>query len=259
MDSEPNLYFIATPIGNMEDLSHRALRLLGECAAIGCEDTRVTKKIFQRYNIRGDKFFFPYHEHNEQKMEQKILDMLAEGQKIAIVTDAGMPGISDPGFRLAFRLHQEGIPYDVIPGPSAVSTALLLSGMPCSSYTFKGFPPRKSGQRQNFFAMDKETPHSLVFFESPFRIGKSLADAYAALGNRLAAVCLELTKKFQRVHRGFLADLVPMFEDKEEKGEATIVIAGNNKKFFGPENGQTDSQEEPEINHNKANKKKKKR
>lgn len=236
MSSEPQLFFIGTPIGNMEDLSHRALRILEECQAIGCEDTRVTKKIFQRYKIPGEKYFFPYHEHNEQKMEEKILEMIVQrGQRVAIVTDAGMPAISDPGFRLAFCLHEQGIAYDVVPGPSAVSTALLLSGMPTSSYTFLGFPPRKRGQRQNFFSVEKEALHSLILFESPYRIGKTLNDAYQVLGNRLAAVCLELTKKFQRVHRGYLAEIIPQFLEKDEKGEATIVIAGNNRKFMGPD------------------------
>ncbi|MBW7863485.1 MAG: 16S rRNA (cytidine(1402)-2'-O)-methyltransferase [Candidatus Hydrogenedentes bacterium] len=227
------LYFIATPIGNMEDISHRALRVLGEVDAVACEDTRVTWRIFERYGIKAPANRFSYHDHNEENAARRVLGILEEGKSVALCTDGGCPGISDPGYRIAALCHESGHRIEVIPGPSAVTTALLASGLSTSSFTFKGFPPRKSGQRRRFFEMDRELPHTLVVFESPFRVGACLADAHAALGNRLAAVCIELTKKFESVHRGHLAELAAAFKDRQIKGEVTLVIAGNNPKFLG--------------------------
>lgn len=224
------LYVIATPIGNMEDLSHRAQRVFGELDALACEDTRMTRRIFERYNIHSPRTIFAYHEHNEAQAGKRIDGLLNEGLTVGICSDGGCPGISDPGYRAIQAAIAGGHTIEVLPGPSAVSTALLLSGLPSSSYTFKGFPPRKSGARQRFLAMEKDLPHTIICFESPFRIGKFLEDALIALGDRDAAVCLELTKQFERVHRGRLSELVPQFE-KQPKGEITVVIAGNNPKF----------------------------
>ena len=224
------LYIIATPIGNMEDLSHRAQRIFGELDALACEDTRMTRKIFERYNIHSPRTIFAYHEHNEEQAGRRITGLLDEGLNVGICSDGGCPGISDPGYRAIQAAIAGGHTIEVLPGPSAVSTALLLSGLPSSSYTFKGFPPRKSGARQRFLAMEKDLPHTIIVFESPFRIGAFLKDAFIALGDRDAAVCLELTKQFERVHRGRLSELVPQFE-KQPKGEITVVIAGNNPKF----------------------------
>ena len=225
------LYVIATPIGNMEDLSYRATRVLGQVDALACEDSRVTRKIFERYEIPSPRSIFAYHEHNEDAGTKRILGLLREGASVALCSDGGCPGISDPGYRVLTACREEGFTVEVVPGPSAVPTALLASGLSTSSYTFKGFPPRKSGQRQRFFAEDADRPHTLVVFESPFRIGKMLADAHAALGDRLAAVCIELTKKFERVHRGYLSELAEEFADRKVKGEITVVISGNNPKF----------------------------
>jgi 16S rRNA (cytidine1402-2'-O)-methyltransferase len=225
------LYLIATPIGNMEDLSYRAARILGEVDALACEDTRITWKIFERYGIKAPSTRFSYHEHNEEVAARRILGLLNEDRSVAVCTDGGHPGISDPGYRIASLCHEHGHKIEVIPGPSAATTALLASGLSSSSFTFKGFPPRKSGQRQRFFEMDRDLPHTLILFESPYRVGACLADALVVLGNRLGAVCIELTKKFEAVHRGYLADLAEQFKGKEIKGEVTIVIAGNNPKF----------------------------
>jgi 16S rRNA (cytidine1402-2'-O)-methyltransferase len=232
------LYLIATPIGNMEDLSYRAARILGEVDALACEDTRITWKIFERYGIKAPSTRFSYHEHNEEVAARRILGLLNEDRSVAVCTDGGHPGISDPGYRIASLCHEHGHKIEVIPGPSAATTALLASGLSSSSFTFKGFPPRKSGQRQRFFEMDRDLPHTLILFESPYRVGACLADALVVLGNRLGAVCIELTKKFEAVHRGYLADLAEQFKGKEIKGEVTIVIAGNNPKF---------REEEPEV------------
>ncbi len=235
------LYFIATPIGNLEDISHRALRVLGVVDAVACEDTRVTWRIFERYGIKPPETRFSCHEHNEEQAAKRVMGLLDAGQSVALCTDGGHPGISDPGYRLAALCHERGHRLEVIPGPSAATTALVASGLSTSSFTFKGFPPRKSGQRRRFFAMDRDLPHTLIVYESPFRVGQCLADAHAALGNRLAAVCLELTKKFEAVHRGWLADLAGQFKGKEAKGEVTIVISGNNPKFrSGDDTGSDD-------------------
>jgi len=225
------LTVIATPLGNLEDLSHRAQRILGEVAALACEDTRMTRRIFERYAIPVPRTLFSYHEHNEEQAGRRILGLLGEGLNVGLCSDGGMPGISDPGYRIISSAYEAGHEVDVIPGASACDTALVLSGLPTSSFTFKGFPPRKSGALLRFFEEERERPHTLVLYESPFRIGKCLAAAHEALGNRQAAVCLELTKKFQRADRGWLADLAAQYEGKTVKGEITVVIAGNNPKF----------------------------
>lgn len=229
------LYVVATPIGNLEDLSPRAARVLGEADALACEDTRVTRRIFERHGIEAPRTRFAYHEHNEEQAGKRIMGLLAEGLSVALCSDGGYPGISDPGYRIVRDALREGHRLEVIPGPSAVSVALVQSGLPTSSFVFKGFPPRKSGQRQRFLAMEKDAPHTIVLFESPFRLVKLLEDALAALGNREAAVCLELTKHFERVERGYLSELIPRFGDGKIKGEISVVIAGNHPRFLGPE------------------------
>lgn len=225
------LYVIATPIGNMEDISFRAVRLLNEVDVLACEDTRVTKKILTRYEVRFPTHIFSYHEHNEQRAIQRIITHLESGEDVAICSDAGMPGISDPGYKLISRVIEEGHELDVIPGPSSVHNALVQSGLPTSSYTFKGFIPRKDGQRQKFFEMELEQPHTLVFFESKHRIIKSLNQALAVYGDRYCAVCLELTKKFEQTTRGYISDVIPKLEKGSIKGEITLVLAGNHPKF----------------------------
>jgi 16S rRNA (cytidine1402-2'-O)-methyltransferase len=220
------LYLIATPIGNLEDLSQRTLRVLGELDALACEDTRVTRRIYERFGINSPRTIFAYHDHNQEQAGRRILGLLAEGLQVGLCSDGGYPGISDPGYRIIAACHEHGHTLDVIPGPSAVPVALLLSGLPTSSYTFKGFPPRKPGARKRFLALEEKSPHTLVLFESPFRIGKLLLEAFEVLGDRPAAVCLELTKKFQRVERGSLETLSAQYTAKRIKGEATIVIGG---------------------------------
>lgn len=230
MDS-PTLYIVATPIGNLEDISLRAIRTLSEVDVLACEDTRFTRRIFDRHAIASPKTFFSYHEHNEAMAGKRIIGYLEAGQSVALCSDSGYPGISDPGYRIIAECRERGFRVDVIPGPSAVTVALVASGLSTSSYTFKGFPPRKPGARRQFLSMEQDLPHTLVIYESPYRVGKLLADALTVLGNRLAAVCVELTKKFEEIHRGYLADLAELFASKTVKGEVTVVIAGNNPKF----------------------------
>ncbi len=225
------LYVVATPIGNLEDITLRAIRVLSEVDALACEDTRMTRRIFERHKIPSPKTVFSYHEHNEPAAGKRILGLLEAGLSVALCTDSGYPGISDPGYRIIAECRERSFRVEVVPGPSAATIALVASGLSTSSYTFKGFAPRKPGARKQFFAMDRDLPHTLVVFESPYRVGKLLADAREVLGNRLAAVCIELTKKFEEVHRGYLDDLAQQFAERAPKGEVTIVIAGSNPKF----------------------------
>lgn len=228
------LFIIATPIGNLEDVSYRSLRIIKEVDVLACEDTRHTQRIVQRYDLGRKGSLFPYHDHNERRATPKLIGILREGKSVALVSNAGFPGISDPGYRIVSVARDEGMEVEVIPGPSAVTTALLSSGLPTSSFTFKGFPPKKKGQRKRFLELEKDVVHTLIFFESPHRIGSFLKDARQVLGNRLGAVCIELTKKFERVHRDYLSVLTETFDGKKEKGEITVVIAGNNPKFEKP-------------------------
>ncbi len=225
------LYMIATPIGNLEDITHRAVRVLGEINALACEDTRISRRIFERYGIAPPATIFPYHEHNEEQAGKRILGLLASGANVGLCTDGGCPGISDPGYRIIVAAYEAGHSVEVLPGANAATTALVLSGLPSSSYTFKGFPPRKPGPRKRFLEMERELPHTLIIYESPYRLGALLVDAHAVLGNRKAAVCIELTKKFEKVHRGSLEELSAQFQGKEVRGEVTVVIAGNHPKF----------------------------
>ena len=228
------LFLIGTPIGNLDDISQRVLTTLGDVNALACEDTRRTRKIFEHFKLSSPRTIFACHDHNEEQAAKRIAGLLRDGLAVGLVTDAGMPGISDPGFRVVKQALDDGHGIEVIPGPSAVATALAVSGLSAASYTFKGFPPRKPGKRKNFLAADADAPHTLVLFESPHRTGAMLADALAVLGDRRAAVCIELTKMFEEVARGWLSELAERFAEEEPRGEVTIVVAGNNPKFMKP-------------------------
>lgn len=225
------LYLVATPIGNLDDLSPRARQVLSEASIIACEDTRRTGLLLSLTQITRPPRFVSYREGNEERVGAQLLEELAAGATVALCTDGGYPGVSDPGFRLVREATQRGLPVQAIPGPSAVTVALVTSGLPTSSFTFKGFPPRKSGGLRRFFEEEREAAHTLVLFESPYRVGKCLAAACEVLGDREVAVCIELTKKFERIHRGYLSDLAREFDGKTIRGEVTLVIAGNHPKF----------------------------
>ncbi len=225
------LYLVATPIGNLDDISKRALDALGQADVIACEDTRRTRILLAHFGLKVPHIFMSYREGNEEHTGERILDLLAQGKNVALCTDSGFPGVSDPGYRLSALAAEKGVEFTVLPGASAVHVALLLSGLPTSSYTFKGYPPKKEGAARSFFLEEKDMSHTLVLFESPYRVGKSLKVAFDVLGDRRVAVCAELTKKFERVYRGYLGELASRFENEAIKGEVTIVIAGNNPKF----------------------------
>ena len=225
------LHVVATPIGNLGDLSPRAMEALKAAAAIACEDTRRTWQLLSHFGIPRPQEMFSYRQGNEERVTEKVLALLAEGREVALCSDGGYPAVSDPGYRLIRACAQANVPYDVIPGASAVEVALLMSGLSTSSFTFRGFPPRGPGALRNWFAEDRDKEHTLICYESPFRIGATLAAALDALGDREAAVCIELTKLHERVSRGYLSDLVKEYEGAKVKGEVALVIAGNNPKF----------------------------
>ena len=225
------LYIIATPIGHLEDITYRAVRILEELDALACEDTRVTKRIYQKYNLRSPEIIFSYHEHNEPKACQRIISLLEAGKNVGICSDAGYPGISDPGYTAITQALAKGHPVEIIPGPSAVLTALVVSGLPMSSYLFKGFPPRKEGKRKHFLEMEKDLPHTIILFESKYRVKALLESALEVYGNRRCAVCVELTKKFETIYRGSLQEVKEQMQEADLRGEITVVIAGNNPKL----------------------------
>ncbi|MCC6604635.1 MAG: 16S rRNA (cytidine(1402)-2'-O)-methyltransferase [Anaerolineae bacterium] len=218
------LYLVATPIGNLGDITLRALETLRQVDVVASEDTRKTGLLLKHFEISKPQLSF--HEHNEAKAGQKIMNLLAEGKSVAVVTDAGTPGISDPGYSLVQRAIAENLTVTMIPGPTALVMALVLSGLPAHSFTFRGFPPRKSGKRQRFMAVDAESPHTLVFYESPYRLKPFLEDALAVYGDRETAVCNELTKLFESVQRGCLSELIAHFAEEEPRGEYVVVIGG---------------------------------
>ena len=218
------LYLVSTPIGNLGDISLRALETLRAVDVVVSEDTRKTGIMLKHFEIKKPQISF--HEYNETKALPKLMDLLRQGQSLAVVTNAGTPAISDPGFLLVRAAAAEGIQVTAIPGATAVITALVLSGLPVHSFTYRGFPPRKSGARRRFFGVDQNSPHTLVFYESPYRLKAFLEDALAVYGDRPAAVANDLTKLFETVDRGNLSALIELFAAKEPRGEYTIVIAG---------------------------------
>jgi 16S rRNA (cytidine1402-2'-O)-methyltransferase len=218
------LSIVATPIGNLEDITLRALRVLKEADLIAAEDTRHTGHLLARYEIR--KPLISYHEFNEAKRSSELLKKLRAGESIALVSDAGMPTVSDPGLRLIRATLDAGMAVEVIPGPSAITAALAASGLAPQPFLFFGFLPHKGAQRHKTLQKLAPLPFSLVFFESPYRLHKSLTDMRNLLGNRRAVVARELTKKFEEVLRGDLDSLLAKLEGRAIKGEITIVVEG---------------------------------
>jgi len=218
------LYLVATPIGNLGDITLRALETLKTVDLVVSEDTRKTGFLLKHFEIKKPQMSF--HEYNEEKASNRVVDMLLEGKNIALVSDAGSPSVSDPGYRLVRAALKAGVEITAIPGATAVITALVLSGLPVHSFTFRGFPPRKTTARRKFLAVDGESPHTLIFYESPFRLIEFLKDCLAVYGDRPVVVANDLTKKFELVIRGTLSELVANAASLDLRGEFTVVIAG---------------------------------
>lgn len=220
---DKGLYIVSTPIGNLRDITIRALETLAGADMIACEDTRVTRVLLQRYGIKTP--LIAYHEHNAGKMRPRILEALAQGKIIAQVSDAGTPLLSDPGYRLVRDVVAEGLTVFPIPGASAPLCALVGADLPTDTVLFAGFLPQKSGARCRRLEELHAVPATQVFFESPRRLGASLSDMVKVLGpDRPAAVARELTKKFETFERGSLAELAERFSDAPPKGEIVVVI-----------------------------------
>ncbi len=217
------LFVVATPIGNLEDISYRALRVLREADLIACEDTRHTRKLLEHYAI--EKPTISYHDYNEQERAQELVAKLQEGLSIAQVSDAGMPGISDPGHRVVRLAIEQGIPVVPIPGPSALVTALAASGLPTDAFEFRGFLPAKSGPRRTTLESLRDIQHTTIFYEAPHRIVETIEELVDLLGpERPVVIARELTKVHEEFLRGTAAEVLKNLSGREVRGEITLLI-----------------------------------
>jgi 16S rRNA (cytidine1402-2'-O)-methyltransferase len=222
------LYLVATPIGNLDDISKRALETLKKCDIIACEDTRRTAKLLNACDIK--KKMVAYHKHNEKEAGNRLLEAALEGADICLVSDAGCPGISDPGEMLVRLFYENGLDASVIPGPNAALSALVLSGLDTSKFVFEGFLPPTPGKRRSRLEQIKDEERTLIFYEAPHRLGRTLGDMAAILGTgRRAAAVKEITKIYETVFRGTLKELADMFSKEPSKGEFVIVVEGRDE------------------------------
>jgi 16S rRNA (cytidine1402-2'-O)-methyltransferase len=222
------LYIVSTPIGNLEDITLRAVRILKEVDLIAAEDTRHTGLLLRHFGIQ--KPLTSYFEGNELKKKEWILSRLNQGDRIALVSDAGTPGISDPGFRLIQVAIENLIPIVPIPGPSAVITALSVSGLPTDAFLFKGFLPHKSKKRKDLLKQLEETKETLIFYESPHRLNETLKDILDILGDREIVLTRELTKIYEEILRGKVSEIQNQITKRKIKGEITLIISGKTRK-----------------------------
>lgn len=223
--SKPNagIYIVATPIGNLGDLTLRARDLLGRVDLIACEDTRVTQKLLAGHGLTAS--LTAYHDHNAAKVRPQIIEQVKSGKSVALLSDAGTPLVSDPGLKLVQAAQDAGLYVTALPGASAILTALVLSGLPCNAFLFAGFLPNKRTARRKALAQWQETPATLVFFESPQRLSATLEDAHHILGNRDAVVARELTKRYEELRRGTLESLLESYEGQARpKGEVVLLL-----------------------------------
>ncbi len=218
------LTLVPTPIGNLQDITLRALEVLKTCDLVLAEDTRTSRILLRHFGI--EKRILSHHQHNEHHALKEIIRLLQEGQHIALVSDAGTPGISDPGFLLVRECLREGLEVNCLPGPTAFVPALVLSGLPCDRFVFEGFLPQKKGRQSRLLAL-KEEERTMVFYESPFRLVKLLEECIEHFGaERLASVSREISKMFEETQRGTLQELKTHFEEKGVKGEIVVVVGG---------------------------------
>ncbi len=226
-----SLYIVATPIGNLGDMSPRAVETLKAAGIIACEDTRVTKKLFSLMGIGLNKTFITLHDHNEEAQSQKIIDFIKNGEVVAQVSDAGSPLISDPGFKLIRRCREEGLYITTLPGCCALICALQLSGLPTNRFMFAGFIPNREKARQDLFRRYKNLDATLIFYETASRIVKTLTAAEEIFGGRDMAVAREITKMYEDCRSGTAAELIAHFEANEPKGEMVLMIAPSDEEL----------------------------
>ena len=220
------LYLVATPIGNLADITHRALQVLKDVDLIACEDTRHTHKLLNHYGVNTKTI--SYHEHNEQQRAAELIDRLQQGTNIAVVSDAGTPSISDPGFRLVRAAIENEIVVVPVPGPSALITALIAAGLPTDEFFFAGFLPSRTSARRTRLTELQSIPGTLIFYEAPHRLAQTLKDAYEILGEREAVVARELTKLHEEIRRGRLSELTTDYTEKTDaRGEIVVLIDRN--------------------------------
>jgi 16S rRNA (cytidine1402-2'-O)-methyltransferase len=222
------LFVVATPIGNLEDITFRAVRVLAEADLIAAEDTRKTRVLLSRYSLNTP--MTSYHKFNIKAKTPQLIDLLRQGQNIALVTDAGMPGISDPGYELIKGAVDQNIRVEPIPGPSAAITALAVSGLPTDRFVFEGFLPKKPGKKTKKLEQLKKEPGTIIIYESPYRLVKTLEDIKQVMGERQVAVCRELTKKFEEIVRGKTSEVLEKFRNKKPRGEIVLIIGGGKTK-----------------------------
>ncbi|HZI61270.1 MAG TPA: 16S rRNA (cytidine(1402)-2'-O)-methyltransferase [Pyrinomonadaceae bacterium] len=222
MPSPGTLYLVATPIGNLADITHRAIDVLNNVELIACEDTRHTRKLLQHYGISTKTI--SYHEHNEQERARQLVDLLREGKDVAVVSDAGTPSINDPGFRLVRAAIENGLAVVPVPGPSALISALIAAGLPTDEFFFGGFLPARSNARRSRLNELRSVPGTLIFYEAPHRLAGTLKDAYEILGEREAVVARELTKLHEEIKRGRLSELAEHYSTEDARGEIVLLI-----------------------------------
>lgn len=219
------LYVVATPIGNLADISQRALEVLTQADVIACEDTRVTRKLFALLSLDANKPFITYQDHNEEQQAQKLIDLISEGKSLALVSDAGSPLISDPGYKLVRKCREQGVKVWTVPGCCAVISALQLSGLPTNRFMFAGFIPNKEKAREDLFQELCEINSTLVFYETAQRIEKTLGVAKKYFQNREIAVAREITKLYEECLNGTAEELILHFENNPPKGEMVLMVA----------------------------------
>lgn len=228
------LYLVPTPIGNLKDITLRALEVLKFVDIVAAEDTRQTLKLLNHFEIK--KSLMSYHKHNEQEKSEDIIELLKEGHNIAIVTDAGTPGISDPGAVIVKKCINENIDFEVLPGATAITTALVYSGLDTTRFLFRGFIPRENKERKILLNEIKEVKESIILYESPYRVVSTLETLLEYLGNRNVAICRELTKLHEEIKRGKIDELIDYFKNTVPKGEFVLVIEGKQQEHIDREN-----------------------
>ena len=239
------LYIVATPIGHLEDITLRALRVLREVDLIAAEDTRVTRKLLSHYDIHTS--MTAYHQHSKGERSEQIVEKLREGKCVALVSDAGTPGISDPGHELIALCIADGVSIECIPGPTAMIPAVVMSGLSTSHFAFDGFPPRKESDRKAFFRSIAGDTRTIVLYESPLRLAATLKAILSQLGDRRVAVVREATKLFEEVYRGSVSEAIEHFQGKV-RGEIVIVLEGSSGEICVEEPESIDARLETRLN-----------